>query len=119
MQGSGFSEVIAGLESELKSVRAANQQLADDNRGCYAQIRAKDKELDLAAAKVEEARRIAMENKVRLRKTVNPLIKLVYSSRTLRPLVPCKLDCLSPMCPVQRLNISMDDENNTKKSQSL
>lgn len=58
--------MIAGLESELKAVRAANQQLTDDNRGCYSQIRAKDKELDLAAAKVEEARRIAMENKARL-----------------------------------------------------
>jgi hypothetical protein len=63
-QGSGFSEVIAGLEAELKSLRAANQQLADDCRACYAQIRAKDKELDLAAARVEEALRVSIENKV-------------------------------------------------------
>lgn len=64
VQGSGFSEVIAGLEAELKSVKAANVALADDNRGCYAQIRAKDKELDMLAAQVEHAKAIAIENKV-------------------------------------------------------
>lgn len=117
-QGTGFSEVIAGLESELKAAREAARRLGDDNRGCYAQarppkptwhaaigilacpllmlfmhvtarracssvpaarraqpsraaalspaqIRAKDKELDAAAAQVAEARRIAVENGVR------------------------------------------------------
>ncbi|BDA42075.1 probable microtubule-associated protein [Coccomyxa sp. Obi] len=62
-KGSGFSEVIAALESELKSVRASNAALADDNKGCYSLIRAKDKELDAAAAQVEAAKAIAVENK--------------------------------------------------------
>ncbi len=66
MQGSGFSEVIAALESELKSVRASNAALTDDNKGCYALIRAKDKELDAATTQVEAAKAIAVENKVRV-----------------------------------------------------
>ena len=66
MQGSGFSEVIAALESELKSVRASHAALTDDNKGCYTLIRAKDKELDAAAVQVEAANAIAVENKVRM-----------------------------------------------------
>lgn len=69
MQGSGFSEVIAALESELKSVRASNTALTDDNKGCYALIRAKDKELDAAAVQVEAAKAIAVENKVKMPST--------------------------------------------------
>lgn len=64
VQGSGFSEAIAALESELRGVRASNAALSDDNRGCYAQIRAKDKELDAAALQVKHAKAVAVENKV-------------------------------------------------------
>lgn len=64
-QGVGFSEAVAALEAEVKTLRAGKEQLAEDNKVCYALIRAKDKQLDQAQARVEEARLIAMENKVR------------------------------------------------------
>lgn len=64
-QGTGFSEAVAALEAEVKTLRAGKEQLAEDNKACYALIRAKDKQLDQAQARVEEARLIAMENKVR------------------------------------------------------
>ena len=63
-QGSGFSEVIAGLEAELKSMKAAHDSLAKDNKGCYNQIRAKDKELNAAELQLEHARAILVDNKV-------------------------------------------------------
>jgi hypothetical protein len=66
VQGTGFSEVVAGLESELKAVRARNGALGEDNRGCYAQIRAKDKQLAAYEAAMAEARAIAVENGVRI-----------------------------------------------------
>ena len=63
IQGSGFSEVIAGLEAELRSMRLAHGEVTQDNRGCYNQIRAKDKELSAAAVQLEHARAILVENK--------------------------------------------------------
>ena len=64
-QGSGFSEAIAGLEAELKSMKAAHEKLTKDNKGCYNQIRAKDKELGAAKVQLERARAILVENKAR------------------------------------------------------
>ena len=64
-QGTGFSEVVAGLESELRGVRAQNHSLSEDSRGCYAQIRAKDRQLAVYELQMAEARRIAVENGVR------------------------------------------------------
>lgn len=64
-QGSGFSEVIAGLEAELKSMRAEHEKLTRDNKGCYNQIRAKDRELSAAEVQLERARAILVENKAR------------------------------------------------------
>ena len=63
-QGTGFSEAVAGLEAEVRSLRAANTALSEDNRGCYAQIRAKDKDLDVAAIRIKEAACINVENGV-------------------------------------------------------
>ena len=63
MQGSGFSEVIASLEAELRAVKLAHGEVAQDNRGCYNQIRAKDKALDAAAAQLEPAQAVLVENK--------------------------------------------------------
>ena len=63
IQGSGFSEVIASLEAELRSMRLAHVEVIQDNKGCYNQIRAKDKELDAAAVQLEHARAVLVENK--------------------------------------------------------
>lgn len=64
-QGSGFSEVIVGLEAELKSMKITHGELTKDNKACYSEIRAKGKDLDAAAVQLERARTIAVENKVR------------------------------------------------------
>lgn len=56
---------MAALQSELRALREAHRALGEDNRACYAQVRAKDKQLDAAAVQVEEARRIKVENGVR------------------------------------------------------
>ncbi len=55
--------MIAGLEAELKSMKAEHEKLSKDNKGCYNQIRAKDKELSAAAVQLEHARAILVENK--------------------------------------------------------
>ena len=44
-------------------MRLAHGEIAQDNRGCYNQIRAKDKELDVAAVQLEHARAVLVENK--------------------------------------------------------
>ncbi|KAK9846430.1 hypothetical protein WJX81_003622 [Elliptochloris bilobata] len=62
-KGRGFSEAVAALEAEVKALRAGKDSLAEDNKAAAATIRAKDKQLDLAAVRVEEARLIAVENK--------------------------------------------------------
>ncbi|CAL5219051.1 g811 [Coccomyxa viridis] len=62
-KGSGFSEVVAGLEAELKSMKADHEKLAKDNKGCCNQIRAKDKQLSAAGVQLEHARAILVENK--------------------------------------------------------
>ena len=62
-QGCGFSEVIASLESELRSMKMAHEEVAQDNKGCYNLIRAKDRELDAAAVHLEQARAVMIENK--------------------------------------------------------
>ena len=63
-QGTGFSEAIATLEAEVKTLKAENAHLDSDNKGAYNQIRAKDKHLDTMALEVEEARRILIQNGV-------------------------------------------------------
>ena len=63
-QGTGFSEAIATLEAEVKTLKAENAHLDSDNKGAYNQIRAKDKQLDTMALEVEEARRILIQNGV-------------------------------------------------------
>lgn len=68
IQGSGFSEVIAGLEADLRTTRLAHVEVTQDNRGCYNQIRAKDKELDAAAVQLEHARAVLVENKASMQK---------------------------------------------------
>ena len=62
-QGCGFSEVIASLESELRSMEMAHKEVTQDNKGCYNLIRAKDRELDAAAVHLEQARAVMVENK--------------------------------------------------------
>ncbi len=56
---------MAALEAEVRTVKAARDALAEDAKAAAALIRAKDKALDAAAARVEEARLVAMENKAR------------------------------------------------------
>ena len=50
----------------MRALRAGKDALAEDNKAAASTIRAKDKQLDVAAVRVEEARIIAMENKARL-----------------------------------------------------
>ena len=49
----------------MRALRAREGALAEDAKAAAATIRAKDKQLDLAAVRVDEARLIAMENKAR------------------------------------------------------
>ncbi len=55
--------MLAGLEAELKSMKADHEKLAKDNKGCCNQIRAKDKQLSAAGVQLEHARAILAENK--------------------------------------------------------
>ena len=71
-QGTGFSEAIATLEAEVKTLKAENAHLDSDNKGAYNQIRAKDKHLDTMALEVEEARRILIQNGVSPRPCCSP-----------------------------------------------
>lgn len=64
MQGDKFSAQVAALEAEVKSLKAENAGLSKDNKVCYGQIRAKDKELDAAAKEVAQARQAEIQNKV-------------------------------------------------------
>ena len=45
-------------------MKADSANLARDNKACYSQIRAKDKQLDSAAKEVEHARQTELHNKV-------------------------------------------------------
>lgn len=71
-QGTGFSEAVAALEAEVRALRTGRDALAEDNKAAACTIRAKDKQLDVAAACVEDARLIGMENKARLHPIPNP-----------------------------------------------
>ena len=55
---------MASLEAEVRKVKAENASLVKDNKACYNQIRAKDKQLDGAAKEVEHARQTELHNKV-------------------------------------------------------
>ena len=65
VQDAKFSAQVASLESEVKTLKASNASLGKDNKACYSQIRAKDKQLDSAAKEVEHARQTKLHNKVR------------------------------------------------------
>ena len=54
----------------MRALRAGKDALAEDHKAAASTIRAKDKQLDVAAVRVEEARIIAMENKARLHPTL-------------------------------------------------
>ena len=62
-QGCGFSDMIASLESKLRAMKMAHEEVTQDNKGCYNLIRAKDRELDAAAVHLEQARAVMVENK--------------------------------------------------------
>ncbi|KAK9867498.1 hypothetical protein WJX84_002838 [Apatococcus fuscideae] len=69
-KGPKFSEQVAALESEVRSLRQNNAKLAEDNKAAATMIRNKDRELDAAALRVEEAERVMimngeLENRVR------------------------------------------------------
>ncbi len=66
VQGPNFSERLAAVEGELTLCRKEAQRLADDNRGMIAQLRAKDKELDVMGERVQEAQLVLIKNKVHL-----------------------------------------------------
>ena len=82
--------MIAGLEADLRSIRLAHGEIAQDNRGCYNQIRAKDKELDAAAVQLEHARAVLVENKASTQKQAHndgfPCIECRVSSHGSRTL---------------------------------
>ena len=64
LQDAKFSAQVASLESEVRILKADNARLSKDNKTCYCQIRAKDKQLDSAAKEVEHARHTELQNKV-------------------------------------------------------
>lgn len=64
VQGPKFSEQVATLESEVRSFRQSNAKLTEDNKAAAAMIRNKDRELDAAALRVEEAERVMIMNRV-------------------------------------------------------
>ena len=65
VQGPKFSEQVATLESEVRGLRQSNSKLTEDNKAAAAMIRNKDRELDAAALRVEEAERVMIMNRVR------------------------------------------------------
>ena len=65
LQGDKFSAQVAALESGVKTLKAENAGLTKDNKACYTQIRAKDKELAAAAKQVAQAQQTEIQNKVR------------------------------------------------------
>ncbi len=56
---------MAALESEVRSLRQSNAKLNEDNKAAATMIRNKDRELDAAALRVEEAERVMIMNGVR------------------------------------------------------
>ena len=65
VQGDKFSAQVAALESGVKALKAENAGLTKDNKACYCQMRAKDKELAAAAKQVAQAQQTEIQNKVR------------------------------------------------------
>ena len=65
VQGPKFSEQVASLESEVRSLRQSNAKLTEDNKASATMIRSKDRELDAAALRVQEAERVMIMNGVR------------------------------------------------------
>lgn len=63
-QDDGLAPVVAALEGELNQIKISNDALSSDNKGVYNQLRAKDKELDVAAGKVAEAAAWELQCKV-------------------------------------------------------
>ena len=55
MQDDGLAPMVAALEGQLNQIKINHEALSSDNKGAYNQLRAKDKELDVAAGKVAEA----------------------------------------------------------------
>lgn len=55
MQGPGFSEQVAGLQAEVRLLKKASAQLQEDLKAAVSIIRAKDKQLELDAAKLRAA----------------------------------------------------------------
>ncbi|KAK9834675.1 hypothetical protein WJX74_007320 [Apatococcus lobatus] len=62
-KGPKFSEQVASLESEVRSLRQSNAKLTEDNKAAAAMIRNKDRELDAAAVRVEEAEQVMIMNR--------------------------------------------------------
>ncbi|KAK9798216.1 hypothetical protein WJX73_007655 [Symbiochloris irregularis] len=60
----GLAPVVAALEGALNQIKISNDALNSDNKGAYNQLRAKDKELDVAAKQVAEAATWEMQCKV-------------------------------------------------------
>lgn len=84
LQDAKFSAQVASLESEVRTLKADNGRLSKDNKTCYCQIRAKDKQLDSAAKEMEHARHTELQNKVtRLTRMVKQeqTIKILHVAR--------------------------------------
>ena len=62
-------------------MRLAHGEIAQDNRGCYNQIRAKDKELNAAAVQLEHARAVLVENKASTQKQAHNVSFLCIECR--------------------------------------
>ena len=89
VQDTKFSAQVAALESEVRALKAANADLARDNKACYCQLRAKDKQLEAAAREVDHARQTELHNKVCVRPggcvlpvlLVGPTYRLTHAHR--------------------------------------
>ena len=80
----------------MRALRAGKDALAEDNKAAASTIRAKDKQLDVAAVRVEEARIIAMKNKARLHPIPNPYLRPSSPWRTRRACTQSLIPNLDP-----------------------
>lgn len=75
---------IARLQNELSQARKELARLTEDNRSCYKQIKAKDRAIELQAAKVAQAEEILSNQKEEQNQIVQLRRQLVETQATIR-----------------------------------
>ena len=93
LQGDKFSAQVAALESEVKALKADNASLTKDNKTCYNQIRAKDRELDAAAKQVKQAHQTEIQNKVSTAATLAVVTCTISTATSIFTLRPVQCNC--------------------------